>query len=705
MRKGIFSKVLVSFLALFSVVSLNSCKKEEPQTPPVVDQETPDKPVEPETPDKPVEPEVKTLTCAEAVAKANEIGDVAVPTERFIVSGKVKFVLNAEYGEMTIYDETGELYLYGTYSADGEKKYSEMSDKPYKGDKITVSTLLHTHSGKAEGKSAWIQSFEHVTVEDNKTYTKMSIKEAREVAVDKGVELTGTVAFKTLGQRNVQNGFYLVDGEESIYIYDSQIAPRVEVGNKVTVKGTKEMFIAAKELDSAEKFGYTGSCQISNVTLVENDEKINELDLSFAEEITIKDLINKPLGENYRTKIYKTNAFINRVPEKGFTNYYINDLDNKTGSYVYTSNNGNDFKYLDKFDGKICTVYISVINMKSTTTGCIARFIPILVEDNNYKFDLTKTNEFVVEYALKDQFEQTYNTPYSFELVDKYENLGLGIKDVNIKYESLTPEFAEILNVENKTKVQFKNEKAGEAHVKVTVTSSADSEAYSYIFKVKIEKTPELTSMGVREASTKVDQEVYITGIAGPSLINQVGFYLIDETGALAIKLGDASQMDNIKFGEKITVKGTVTDYTNKPEIATKFSRVLLDASLELNFGGNYKYSDASFIKDKTATEVLSNVSNVTTEDTTKVYRMDVKIIVEESDFYTNYYITDVDGNYRTQIYNNANQNGFLAEFKDKVVTVEFAFCNYNGKQDHVGAILSVNDGTKTVYNIYNYNK
>lgn len=690
MRKGIFSKVLVAFLALFSVVSLNSCKKDEPQTPPVIDEEN---------------PETKTLTCAEAVAKALEIGDDQNPTERFTISGKVKSVSNPEYGEMTIYDETGELYLYGTYSADGSLRYPEMPDKPYKGDEIVVSTTLNTFKGQAQGKSAWIQSFKHVTVEDDKTYTKMSIKEAREAAVDKGIELTGIVAFKTLGQKKAENGFYLVDGEESIYIYDSQVTPRVKVGNKVTVKGTKEMFIADKEVANANKFGYTGSCQISNVTLVENDNKENKVDLSFVEEITIKNLINKPLDENYRTKIYKTNAYVNKVPGKGFTNYYINDLDNETGSYVYTSNNGNDFAYLDKFDGKICTVYISVINMKASATGCVARFIPILVEDNNYKFDLTTSNEFVVEYALKDQFEKTYNTPYAFDLVDKYENTSLGIKDVNIKYESLTPDFAKILNAEGKTRVQIKNEKAGEAQIKVTVTSSGDTEAYSHIFKINVEKTPELNALGVKAASTKVDQEVYITGIAGPSLINQAGFYIIDETGALAVKLGDASQMSKIKFGEKVTVKGTVTDYSNKPGEATKFSRVLLDSSLELNFGGNHKYSDASFIKDKTATEVLGNAANVTTEDTTKVYRMEVKIEVESTDFYTNYYVTDVNGNYRTLIYNNANQNGFLAEFKDKVVTVEFAFCNYNNKENHLGAILSVTDGSKTAYNLYNYNK
>ena len=253
MRKGIFSKVLVAFLALFSVVGLNSCKKDEPQTPPVIDEEN---------------PETKTLTCAEAVAKALEIGDDQNPTERFTISGKVKSVSNPEYGEMTIYDETGELYLYGTYSADGSLRYPEMPDKPYKGDEIVVSTTLNTFKGQAQGKSAWIQSFKHVTVEDDKTYTKMSIKEAREAAVDKGIELTGIVAFKTLGQKKAENGFYLVDGEESIYIYDSQVTPRVKVGNKVTVKGTKEMFIADKEVANANKFGSVSYTHLTLPTIL-----------------------------------------------------------------------------------------------------------------------------------------------------------------------------------------------------------------------------------------------------------------------------------------------------------------------------------------------------------------------------------------------------------------------------------------------------
>lgn len=99
---------------------------------------------------------------------------------------------------------------------------------------------------------------------------------------------------------------------------------------------------------------------------------------------------------------------IKKVPGTGFVNYYIHDLDDKTGSYVYTMCNGSDFAYLDEFDGKICTVYLSPINAKSTDSGCFFRFMPIDVIDEGFVFDLKDTAEFIVEYYGIDQFIDTY---------------------------------------------------------------------------------------------------------------------------------------------------------------------------------------------------------------------------------------------------------------------------------------------------------
>ena len=122
--------------------------------------------------------------------------------------------------------------------------------------------------------------------------------------------------------------------------------------------------------------------------MIENDKKVSTVDLSWATESTVKEIMETPVngGENITTNIYKVNAYVNKVPGNGFINYYINDLDNKTGSYVYTKCNGGDFEWLDQFDGKICTIYLSALNAKSTTSGCIYRFVPVSVVYEDFKF-------------------------------------------------------------------------------------------------------------------------------------------------------------------------------------------------------------------------------------------------------------------------------------------------------------------------------
>jgi hypothetical protein len=60
--------------------------------------------------------EYNTITIAEAIqiALANPTGT----TERYYIRATVTTLSNPAYGEMTIEDKTGELYVYGTYSSD-----------------------------------------------------------------------------------------------------------------------------------------------------------------------------------------------------------------------------------------------------------------------------------------------------------------------------------------------------------------------------------------------------------------------------------------------------------------------------------------------------------------------------------------------------------------------------------------------------------
>ena len=116
-----------------------------------------------------------------------------------------------------------------------------------------------------------------------------------------------------------------------------------------------------------------------------------------------------PFANDITTKIFKTTALIKKVEGSGFTNYYIDDLDGKTGSYAYSQANGTDFSWLDEFDGKICTVYFAAHNAKASAASCVYRFVPIEVIDENYQFDLAYSCDYALRFFGKDQFETEYS--------------------------------------------------------------------------------------------------------------------------------------------------------------------------------------------------------------------------------------------------------------------------------------------------------
>ena len=116
------------------------------------------------------------ISIAEALRIATESGS-AGSSGKYYVYGIIKEVSNPTYGEMTIYDENGdELYVYGTYSADGVKRYSELEEKPVAGDEIVIYCKLKTYNGSPEADSAWIMEFiHHEVVIDPSQYPESTI--------------------------------------------------------------------------------------------------------------------------------------------------------------------------------------------------------------------------------------------------------------------------------------------------------------------------------------------------------------------------------------------------------------------------------------------------------------------------------------------------------------------------------------------------
>ena len=648
----------------------------------------------------PEEDEIKVITIAEALELCGEEGNIT--EERYYIRATVKTIVNANYGQMIITDATGEISVYGTYSADGELYYNQLEDRPYRGDEVLLYCILQNYNGTREVKNARLIEFTHVEPDINlDDYTDMSVADAREAAKGTKIKIDGVVAQITYANGFKPNGFFLVDETGSIYVFDGDLAQRVAEGNKVTFVGEKDYWILETEQGFAQNFGYQGSCQIANTTLIELDDSQNyAYDKSWITESTVKDILDTPVTENITTNIYKVNALVKKVPGTGFVNYYFFDIDGQTGEYTYSQCNGNDFEWLDEFDGKICTVYLSPINCKSTAGACFFRLVPIEVIDEGYTFDTTKAPEYAIKYHALGQFGTSYTADPALELLTSVSSELLGFDGVTLSYASSNEGVIRFETVNGKVIMHC----AADATTTVTVTVTATYGEHSATGTVDITVSPVPTV----EYGTVLDainaatgEVVTVKGIVGPSLVNKVGFYLIDETGVIAVQT-TAEYMATLSIGDEVVVTGT-RDVKTKGGANYFGQSNLYNSTIDVNFYGGHEYSTSTFVTDKTLKEVYD--LDPVVDYTTTVFVLKATVTVEEAAYYSNIYLTDANGTQLRLYCSSANQYNWLKAFAGQEVTVEVAACNWNDKNYYTGCVLSVVTEDGKVFNELNFSK
>lgn len=646
--------------------------------------------------------EDETITIAEAIEIANATGST-LTSEEYQIRGKILNVSNATYGEMTIQDDTGSLYIYGVYDKDRTTRYDAMSDKPVKGDEITLVGKLKTYNGTPEMDRGYIVDFKHVDVSENvdlTQYEEKTIFETREADSGTKVKVTGIVAKITYAFGMEPNGFYLVGDSSSIYVYDTQLAPQVSVGNTITIAGEKTYYVLDSEMKSANKFGYKGSCQLQNAYLIENDKNTSSIDLSWCEEKTIKEIMETSVSENITTNIFKVNAVVNRVEGHDFVNYYFNDLDNETGSYAYSQCSGSDFEYLKEFDGKICTVYLSAINCKSTDTGCFYRFIPIQVTYDNYKFDLANAPSFAIEYYALDQFRSNYFVDPNQEMINKISSELLEFENVELTYSSNNIDVAYF--EENDGITTFHTNSTGEATITINAVYG-DYNAQETI-DIKVTKLSDINYTNVKTAIDANDNdELIVRGVVASSLVNKQGFYLVDDSGLIAVEVSNSDILKEFDIGNEVIISG-IKEHQKKSGATNIGQAVIAEATLVANLYGDNEYSTESFI-DVTFDELYTLSSDVNSDNTAQGYRVTGKIIKEESTYYTNFYIGNSDESKKILFYSNdgETQYGYLLNnFIDQEITVELALCNWNSKSaNRVCAIAIITEEGKIINTLY----
>jgi len=617
----------------------------------------------------------------------------ALSTETYVVTATVESISNANYGAMWITDSTGRISVYNSKAADGTD-YVKMADKPYAGDTVTLACTVQNFNGTMEIKQAYIIDFKHAELDINiNDYKKLTIAAARDTAEGTKVNVTGVVARITFANGIIPSGVILVDNTSSIYVFDSELAARCAIGNTITVCASKTYWILSAEESNAAKFGYKGCNQLEDATLISNDGKTSDFNKNWIKTTTVKDIVETPVSQDISTTIFKVTAQVVRQAGNGYVNYYFNDLDGTTGSYTYSQCNGKDFTWLDAYAGKICTVYLMAMNAKATASDCFWRFLPIAVIDEN--FDVSKVNipEHVVNYYGLPQFLTSYSGDPALELVTSVDSELLKFTGAKLSYTSSDPS---VIKFEGNVMHCLKS-----GTVTVTVTGSHGGKTYSGTMKITVNvQQSENAYPTVSDAiGAAVGNKVTVKGIVGPSLVNKTGFYLIDDTGVIAVET-TAGVMSTLEIGYEVVLEANRGFNNNDGKAYGQ--TCLKDATVLINNYGSHAYSTKAFKGNITVQEFYN--LKINTDYTTSVYTMKATVFMNETSYYTNLYLTD--GTNKVNLYcSSAKQYEFLKAYAGQEITVEIAACNWNSKPCYTGCVLAVvnADGSK-VLNTLNFN-
>ena len=634
-----------------------------------------------------------TLTIAEMLALP--LSSNQVTEGRYYVEATVDSVTNANFGAMIIKDSTGSISVYNSQNADGSVDYSNMADKPVKGDTVKLYCTVQNFNGTFEIKSAYIVEFKHNTV-DESAYTAMSIADARNAAEGTKIKVSGVVAQITYATGMVPSGVILVDATGSIYVYDGDLAASVKEGNTISVAAEKTWWILDTELANAQKFGYKGCNQLANAWLLSNDNGNSAFDKSWITATTVKEILDTPVTEDISAKLYKVTALIKEVPGSGFTNFYINDLDGTTGTYSYSQCNGGDFEWLRAFDGKICTVYVMALNAKSTASDCFWRFLPVEVIDEGFDPASVNAAEYAVKYHGVAQFTATtFTGDPAIELLASVSSDLLGFSGVKLTYTSDNNAVVSI--VEENGKLVLHCLSVGTANV--TVTAELGGKTYSESVKFTVNASENITASTVKESiDAAAGTKVTVKGIVGPSLVNQSGFYLIDNTGIIAV-LCDASVFNTIAIGNEIVIEGTRLHKTKGGD--TYFGQTAIEnATVVANYYGSHDYCTDFFVEGKTVADFYALDAKV--DYSTTVFVIKATVQFTGGGYSTN--VNLVSGSDSISLYcSGAGQYSFLQQFAGQEVILEVAACNWNSKTYWRGCVLAVRTADGKVINELNF--
>ncbi len=172
-----------------------------------------------EEPDEPVIPDADPVPATVAEVIANEVN----PDVWYQITGTIKNIKNATYGNFDLEDETGTIYVYGLTATKVEKNDKSFASLGLKaGDIVTLIGTRADYNGTAQisGPAYYVRHEEGTEPEPEPEpeATEATVAEVLDANVDSNVwyQMTGTI-------QNIKNATYgnfdIVDETGSIYVY------------------------------------------------------------------------------------------------------------------------------------------------------------------------------------------------------------------------------------------------------------------------------------------------------------------------------------------------------------------------------------------------------------------------------------------------------------------------------------------------------
>ncbi len=271
----------------------------------------------------------------------------------------------------------------------------------------------------------------------------------------------------------------------------------------------------------------------------------------------------------------------------------------------------------------------------------------------------------------------------------------LDIETVNLEYTSSNPSVAYFELVDEK--LIFKTNELGTA---VITIKGIDGEN-SYLEEVTVQvKEPEpIEFISLAEAIAKVDDTIVtVKGVVAASLVNQTGFYLIDDTGIVAVRMSGV-ELGKLNLGNEVIIEGKKTRVRGSNDPSVSLGQLVIDeSSIVMNYEGSHEYQTNFFVEGKTVADI-NNLDKLE-EHSTTAYIFNATITAVVTPYYQNYYLES--NGEQIRIYaGSGSQLSFLSDYIDQEVTVEYISVNWNGN-NYVGAVIAIIvDGVKIVNNLH----